>query len=189
MTLDFAAARLNMIDSQVRTNDVPDLAVQDAMAHAPRERFCPEGKAYLAYADAEVEYAPGRWMLSPRDAAKLLQGVHGKPGETVLAIAAPYVAALLERMGLTVTRHDGADLRAVTGQYDLVVCEGVVSEVPASWLAAIAPAGRLAVVERRGAIGRAMLYLRGGHDLGSRPLFDCGAPMMAGFEAEKGFVF
>ncbi len=189
MSADFALARDIMVDSQVRPSDVTDLTIQDAMRTFPRESLMAPGKAYLAYADAEVEYAPGRWMLSPRDAAKLLQGVHGKPGETVLAIASPYVAALLERMGLTVTRHDGADLRAVTGQYDLVVCEGVVSEVPASWLAAIAPAGRLAVVERRGAIGRAMLYLRGGHDLGSRPLFDCGAPMMAGFEAEKGFVF
>ena len=36
MSVDFAAARLNMLDSQVRTNDVPDLAIQDAMAAAPR---------------------------------------------------------------------------------------------------------------------------------------------------------
>ena len=68
---DFAAARLNMVESQVRTHDVTDVRLHDAMRDLPRERFAPEGKAYLAYADVEVEYAPGRFLLKPRDVAKL----------------------------------------------------------------------------------------------------------------------
>ena len=64
--VDFSAARLNMVDSQVRTNDVTDLHVQDAMRVIPRESLLPPGKAYLAYADAEVPYAPRRpWLLRP----------------------------------------------------------------------------------------------------------------------------
>ena len=35
MSFDFAAARLTMIDSQVRTNDVPDFSIQTAMGAAP----------------------------------------------------------------------------------------------------------------------------------------------------------
>ena len=67
MSVDFAAARLNMLDSQVRTNDVPDLAIQDAMAAAPRERFCPPGREYLAYADAQQlrPYSLARWSMTP----------------------------------------------------------------------------------------------------------------------------
>ena len=75
MTFDFAAARQIMVDTQVRVNDVTDLTIQTAMRQVPREAFCPEGHVHMAYADAEVAYAPGRWLLRPRDAAKLLQVV------------------------------------------------------------------------------------------------------------------
>ncbi len=73
--MDFAAARLNMVESQVRTQDVTDVRIHDAMRELSRESFMPEGKAYLAYADASVEYAPGRCLMQPRDVAKLLQAV------------------------------------------------------------------------------------------------------------------
>src|SRR5207253_2599355 len=94
-------------------NDVTDIRIQDAMRDLPRESFAPAGKAYLAYADAEVEYAPGRVLLTPRDVSKLLQALRPMPGERALAIAAPYAAAVLERLGLTVTRQDGDDLTQV----------------------------------------------------------------------------
>src|SRR5947207_14686995 len=102
MTSDFRAARLNMVESQVRTNDVTDLGVQDAMRVVPREDYC-GGKAHLAYADAEVEYAPGLFLLKPRDVSKLLQAIRPKPGERALAISAPYAAAVLREIGLAVT--------------------------------------------------------------------------------------
>ena len=57
--VDFQAARLTMVESQVRTNDVTDLAIQDAMRLAPRETLLPAAKAQIAYAEAEIEYAPG----------------------------------------------------------------------------------------------------------------------------------
>ena len=111
MTFDFAVARQTMVDSQVRVNDVTDLAIQSAMRRAPRESVCPMDKGYLAYADAEVAYAPGRWLLRPRDAAKLLQAARPRAGESALAIAAPYLALALEDMGLTVQRLDEGDLK------------------------------------------------------------------------------
>jgi len=45
------------------------------------------------------------------------------------------------------------------------------------------------VVERDGPVGRAMLYLRSLGDVGARPMFDCTPPVLAGFEAQKGFAF
>ncbi len=189
MSADFATERTIMVDSQVRPQDVTDLSIQDAMRSVPRETLVPAGKSWLAYADAEVEYAPGRWMLRPRDVAKLLQGVRPKAGERALAIAAPYAAAVLEAMGLAVTRLDGADLKSVEGQWPLIVCEGAVEEVPPKWLAAIAPGGRLVVIERKGPTGAAVLHVRSEAGLGSRSLFDCVAPVLAGFEARQGFVF
>jgi len=60
---DTFAARLNMVESQVRTADVTDLRIQDAMRRIPREAFLPAARAYQAYADVEPEYAPGRRLL------------------------------------------------------------------------------------------------------------------------------
>src|ERR1700749_1595509 len=71
MTFDFAAARQVMVETQVRVADVTDLALQRAMRAVAREGFCPDDKRFLAYADTEVEYAPGRWLLRPRDVGKL----------------------------------------------------------------------------------------------------------------------
>src|SRR5881628_219225 len=97
---DFTAARENMVESQVRTADVTDVRIHDAMRAVAREQVLPSSKTYLAYADIEVEYAPGRWVLKPRDVAKLLQAARPMPGESALAIAAPYAAAVLQLMGL-----------------------------------------------------------------------------------------
>ncbi len=190
MTIDFDAARQIMVDSQVRANDVPDLTIQHAMRRVARERFVPEGKGFLAYADAEVEYAPGRWLLRPRDVAKALQALRPRAGERALAIAAPYAGAVLEAMGLSLTRHDAGDLkRPPAGVFDVIVCEGAVAAVPPAWLSALALGGRLAVVVREGPVGRLRLYLRSEADLGWREAFDATPPFLAGFEPETRFAF
>jgi protein-L-isoaspartate(D-aspartate) O-methyltransferase len=128
-------------------------------------------------------------MLSPREVGKLLYALRPRPGERALAIAAPYAAMVLQRIGLDVTRLDGDNLTDVSGTWPVIVCEGAVTRAPASWLAALAPEGRLAVVERDGPTGRAMLYLKTEQSTGARPLFDCAPPVMAGFAEAPGFVF
>jgi protein-L-isoaspartate(D-aspartate) O-methyltransferase len=189
MSADFTAERTIMVDSQVRTQDVTDLALIDAMRAVPREALVPAGKIYQAYADAEVAYAPGRWMLRPRDVGKLLQALKPRAGERALAISAPYAAAVLTTMGLSVTRRDAADPAPIEGLYDLIVCEGAVAKAPAAWRDALAPEGRLGVVERDGPVGRATLYLRAGETVGARTLFDSTPPVLAGFEPKRAFVF
>src|SRR5690348_14024018 len=122
MTFDFAAARQNMVDCQVRPADVTDLAIQDAMLATPRESLCPPGKAALAYADTEVLCANGRYLMRPRDVAKLLQALRPRPGERALAIAAPYAAVVLEASGLKADRLEGDDLLSVkAGAYDVII--------------------------------------------------------------------
>ncbi len=187
---DFAAARLNMVESQVRPADVTDVRLHDAMRVLPRESFLPSSKAYLAYADIEAEYAPGRSLLKPRDIAKMLQAVRPMPGERALAIAAPYAAAVLERLGLAVTRLEEGDLSQLpVGDFDVIVCEGAVGRAPSSWSAALAVRGRLGVVERDGPVGKACIYLRAEDGVGRREAFDATPPIMAGFATEQGFAF
>jgi protein-L-isoaspartate(D-aspartate) O-methyltransferase len=185
---DFAAARLNMVESQVRTADVTDVRIHDVMRTLPRERFLPEVKAHLAYADIEAEYAPGRWLLKPRDVAKLLQALRPMPGERALAVGAPYAAAVIEELGVAVTRIEPGEALPA-GEFDIVVCEGAVARAPEAWTAALATNGRLGVVERDGPVGNACLYVRTADGVGRRDLFDAFPPLLAGFEPRHGFAF
>jgi len=190
MSADFAAARLNMVESQVRPSDVTDHALQDAIRVVPRESLVPAARAFAAYADAEVEYAPGRWLMRPRDAGKLLQALGPRAGETALAIAAPYAAAVLEAMGVRVSRLDEGDLSVPpAGVFDLIVCEGAVARTPESWKSALAPGGRLGVVERDGPMGKALIYVRAEDGVGGRAAFDAAPPYLQGFEPVHGFAF
>ena len=183
---DFAAARLNMVESQVRTQDVTDVRIHDAMRALAREAFVPADKAYLAYADLEVEYAPGRWLLKPRDLSKLIQVLRPMPGERALALAAPYAAAVIADLGVEVTQVE-ADA-VPEGEYDIIVCEGAIHRAPEAWLKALALHGRLGVVERAGPVGKACLYVRGDDGIGRREAFDAFPPILAGFEAKPGFA-
>ena len=55
--IDFAAARRNMVEGQIRPADVTDLRIQSAMLDVPRERFVPN--AELAYLDIDIPLAEG----------------------------------------------------------------------------------------------------------------------------------
>ena len=190
MTLDFAAARLNMLEGQVRTCDVTDHAIQDAIRTVPREDLCPDGKRALAYADIEISCGDGRFMMKPRDVAKLLQAVRPRAGERALAIAAPYAAAVMQAMGLSVDQLVDGDLASPTGEgYDVVVCEQAVTEAPQGWLDCLGPGGRLGVVERNGPVGKAQLYTRAETGVGRREVFDATPPMLPGFERRAQFAF
>ena len=104
--MDFAAARKVMVDSQVRVNDVTDRDLQAALLSVPREQFLPADRAFAAYAEMEPEIANGRRLMLPRDLSKLLMAVEPRAGETALAIAGPYAAAVLARMGLEATAQE-----------------------------------------------------------------------------------
>jgi protein-L-isoaspartate(D-aspartate) O-methyltransferase len=190
MAADFAAARMNMVESQIRTADVTDLPLQDAIRLVDRQDLLPATKAHAAYADVEVEYAPGLFLMRPRDVAKLMHALKPRGGEKALAIAAPYAAAVFEAMGLAVDRLEGDDLTTVTGSnYDVVITEGAVTTVPQSWRAALALHGRMGVVERTGPVGRAMVYIRSEDGIGGRSVFDAAARMLPGFAPKPAFAF
>ena len=209
--MDFVAARKMMVDSQVRVNDVTDRALQAALLAVPRERFCSPDRAFSAYAEAECEIANGRMLMLPREVAKLLSAVEAAPGERALAIAAPYAGAVLARLGAKVTAQEAdqavldvvapalaeAGVETVVAPfaqpqgegYDIIVSEGAVAGRPQSWLDALAVGGRLAVVERAGASGRGILYVRGRDGFSRRDLFDAAPPMLAGMTPEPAFSF
>ncbi len=188
MTFDFQAARLTMVESQVRTSDVTDLHVQDALRVAPRETLFSADKKGMAYADAEIEYAPGLYLLRPRTVGKLLQALKPLPGEAALAISAPYAALVMREIGCAVDEA-AADQTPATGRYQVIVVEGAVTEVPSAWTAALAEGGRLAAILRDGPMGKVHLYARKGGRIVSHEAFDAVAPFLPGFEPKAQFAF
>jgi protein-L-isoaspartate(D-aspartate) O-methyltransferase len=113
---DFATARQKMVDGQVRTADVTDHRILDAMLALPREEFVPTAKRALAYLDLDLDVAEGgpvpRWLIKPMLMAKLLQAAEISPGDNALIVgcATGYAAAVAARLAgkVTATERDQA---------------------------------------------------------------------------------
>ena len=105
---DFAAARRNMVDGQVRTADVTDLRLLSAMLEVPRERYVPPAASALAYLDLDLPAGEGalasRRLLKPMVLAKLIQAADLNATDRVLDVgcATGYAAAVLARIAAQV---------------------------------------------------------------------------------------
>jgi protein-L-isoaspartate(D-aspartate) O-methyltransferase len=106
---DFATARQKMVDGQVRTSDVTDGRIIDAMLAVPREAFVPANQRALAYLDLDLDVSEGgspkRFLIKPAVTAKMLQAADIGPSDHVLVVgcATGYSAALIARLAGQVT--------------------------------------------------------------------------------------
>ncbi len=107
---NYATARLNMVESQVRPNEVTDRRILQAMMEIPREAFVPPSMRALAYIDEEIRLrsagrdAPGRNLMAPMPLARLIQLAEIEPGDLVLDVgcATGYSTAILARLAESV---------------------------------------------------------------------------------------
>ncbi len=217
--MDYASARSNMVDSQLRTNKVIDAAVLDAFAAVPRELFVPEASRGIAYVDEDIAIGAGRYIMEPMVLARLLQTAALQDGDIVLEVGCGtgYATAILARLaGTVVALESDGELReranatlselgldnavVVEGEltegyprqapYNVILISGAVSKVPQAITDQLAPDGRLVtVVQRNSVIAQATLMQRSGDVVSSRVLFDARTPVLPGFEAEPGFQF
>ena len=111
----FSTARLKMVDGQVRTNDVTDRRILDAMLTVPREAFVPASRQALAYLDLDLDVSEGgakRFLIKPQLIGKLLQAAEIGEGDNVLVVgcATGYLAALTAKLArqVTATESDSA---------------------------------------------------------------------------------
>lgn len=111
----FATARQKMVHGQVRTADVTDSRILDAMLSVPREAFVPAAAQALAYLDLDLDVGAGearRYLLKAALTAKLLQAADIKSTDNVLVVGAAsgYAAALAAKIAakVTATESDAA---------------------------------------------------------------------------------
>ena len=117
---NFAITRQKMVDGQLRTSDVTDRRILDAMLSLPREIFVPEDRRALAYLDLDLDIGPTgskRFLIKPMTTARLLQAAEIKPTDKVLiaGCATGYMAALAVRLAAEVVATESDSALAARG--------------------------------------------------------------------------
>ena len=219
VSMDYALARRNMIEGQLRPNRVTDPAVIEAMGAAPRERFVPAAMAGIAYVDEDLQIADGRFLMEPRVFGRLIQAAGVGPDDVVLVVGGGtgYAAMVIAQLASTVVALE-SDTRLIESAnallaelsvdnaavvqgpltegyprqapYDVIFFNGAIEGVPDMLADQLAEAGRLVgVVAAADGAGRARLIKRIGGVLGSRDLFDASVPFLPELQPKARFVF
>ena len=78
--------RDNMLNNQVRTWDVKNLALLETIAKIPREDFVPTKYKELAYSDSQIPLYDDQTMLEPKSLARAIEALNIKNSDTVLEL-------------------------------------------------------------------------------------------------------
>jgi protein-L-isoaspartate(D-aspartate) O-methyltransferase len=99
--MDTLAARQQMVDQQIRTWEVLDPRVLDALSAVPREAFVPTQYRDLAFADAPIPIGLGQTMLAPKIQGRILQALSVAATDSVLEVGSGtgYLSAVLSLLG------------------------------------------------------------------------------------------
>lgn len=116
MAPDFEELRRAMVDSQVRTTDVTDLPLIEAMLDVPREAFVPARQKPFAYTDRDIPLdgatgATPRYLMQASPFAKMAQLAEIRKDDVVLDIGCGlgYSSAVLSRLGAAVIALESDD--------------------------------------------------------------------------------
>jgi protein-L-isoaspartate(D-aspartate) O-methyltransferase len=215
---DAANARRLMVEGQIRTADVTDAAVLDAMQTLPRERFLPPALVQLAYLDGDVPVRRGRTLLRPMVLAKLVQAARIDRDDRVLDLgcATGYSAAVISRLADSVVAlEEDADLarqakealasvgatnvEVVTGPlaagwpagapYDVIFLDGATQIPPDALGPQLKPDGCVVGIFSPTAASKATIFHFIEGRMVGRPVFDAAARVLPGFSAPPQFVF
>lgn len=212
----FIESRRRMVDSQLRTTDVTDSRILDAMGAIAREDFVGEGQRTLAYLDRDIDIGAGRLLASPSALARIIQLADPRSEDRVLIVGAGsgYGAAIVATLsGKVVALESNATLaaqaRAALASYanaevvegplpggaqahapfNLILIEGAVSDTPEELFGQLEERGRLVCVEGAGTSALAKVYVKDGPVVSPRRAFNLALPALHEFDRKPAFVF
>lgn len=170
----FLAARLAMVETQLRARDIRHEGVLSAFASVPRHRFVPVERLGEAYEDYPLPIGMGQTISQPYIVALMVQSLNPRAHHRVLDVGAGsgYQSAILarlvkhvyavERLGpvlqqakktlaglgvenVSFREGDGCLGWAEEAPFDGIVCGAAAMETPRAWLEQLAEGGRIAV--------------------------------------------
>jgi protein-L-isoaspartate(D-aspartate) O-methyltransferase len=172
--MDTLAARQQMVDQQIRTWEVLDPRVLDAISAVPREAFVPSQYRELAFADSPLPIGFGQSMLAPKIQGRILQALGVNPADRALEVGTGtgYLSACLSLLCRSthsidihpqLTAQAASNLRAVPqarvqletrdafnsaplGEYDVIAVTGSMPVYDARFERALRLGGRLFAV-------------------------------------------
>jgi len=216
--MDQATARRNMVENQVRTNKVTNVALIEALEELPRENFVPEALTGIAYVDEALPLGEGRFLLEPMVLALLLQHANIKSSDIVMEIApgTGYSTAVLSKLANTVVAVEsdeslaqvatdnlvelGIDNAAIMSgtledgykkqaPYNVIIVSGSVEEIPDALISQLADGGRLmAIVGSSRTPGKGTMVQKFGNSVTLTEVFEAGSPALPGFEKRREFA-
>ncbi|MFT3968493.1 MAG: protein-L-isoaspartate O-methyltransferase [Sphingobium sp.] len=213
---NYTSMRRAMVESQLRTNDVNDVAVIRAVLSVPRELFVPEERRAASYIDRAVPLGNGRALNPPLATARLVTEARVEAGQSVLLIGAAtgYAAALLAELGARVTALESdaalaaaaranlagkANVTVVEGPleaglasgapYDLLFIDGAVEVLPETLTDQVKVGGRAVFARADRGVTRLCSGVRSAGGFGATAFVDSEAVPLPGFAAPRPFRF
>ena len=214
---NFAAARHNMVESQVRPNGITDHRIIDAMAEVKREDFVPAERKTIAYLDDDVQLKEGRFLIEPMAFARMVHLALIKPTDRVLVVGAGtgYGAKVIAMLAKSVVALESdpdllslardflagtTNVEVVEGglaaghgagaPYDVIIVEGRIAAVPESLFAQLANEGRIVAAVGNTDVSKMQIATLADGHRSSRFAFDVSIAPLPGFPLEKAaFVF
>jgi protein-L-isoaspartate(D-aspartate) O-methyltransferase len=216
--MDTLAARQQMVDQQIRTWEVLDPRVLDALSAVPREAFVPSQYRELAFADAPIPIGFGQTMLAPMLQGRILQALGPNATDSVLEIGSGtgYLSAALSLLCASthsIDIHPGliesaaANLRAVPGarvhfeirdafdsapfkEYDLIAVTGSLPVYDTRFERSLRAGGRLFAIVGAAPVMDAILVRRvDGNEWIRESLFETVVEPLINAVAAQKFVF
>jgi protein-L-isoaspartate(D-aspartate) O-methyltransferase len=208
---DFATARINMVDSQLRPNGITDARILDAMQRVNREDFVPESQRAIAYMDGDVPLngaATPRYLIEPMAFAKMLQLAEIKKTYQVLEIGAAtgYGAAVLcelaahvvaveqdvalaamarknlnDKVNVSLIENALAEGFAKAAPYDLILISGAVEIVPEALFSQLSDGGQLIAALGTSSMGKCCTWVKQGYSHTQRWAFDISVATLPSF--------
>ena len=217
--MNLEQARINMVESQIRTWEVLDQTVLDLLLTVKREEFVSDKYRDLAFADLEIPLGHGEVMLAPKMEARMIQELDIRKTDKILEIGtgSGYVTALLAKLGgqvISVERiqefsqsatrklaghglqniqlqvGDGSEGWPAQAPYDAILLTGSVPLLPESFRQQLAIGGRLLAVIGEPPVMTAHLVTRvSAHAFNSIGLFETSIPPLKNIKQPERFVF
>ncbi len=208
MTINYAKARENMVEQQVRPWEVLDPRVLNVISRTPREAFVADAHREMAYSDLSLPLGGGQFMMKPVIEGRTLQALLPEAGERVLEIGtgSGYLTACLAQLAksvhsleidpalaetatarLAAQGHANATVETADAlnwvgseRFEVVCVTGAVAEIPARFFDWLAPNGRMFVIHGQSPVMEAALLHADVNGQRAESLFETDLPYLVG---------